>query len=1700
MLEKLIQSKKANFTIDLNDNKNYTCWVLKEKNKESVPNLNSSENKNIISYGAVGLYLQKMEKSPQNPTNSNLKYYEIKFNNLITDIFPFERNPEINFMYYNSQNENLFGTNFYENKKGNYEEKKMEALRKKMINDDIPEMILYKYKYDKNLFKELMADWDDEPKFIYNIIKDNKKYKILNEKDVIKCIKNLISKHKVELFDIPSIIKQCQPLYNNIFTEEDVITILSLYDGLYNQFKLNQRKITKLHNQLVITTNTLNQSDFYFTNFSYINDAKNELDLFLALAYIGYTISIMNFNSKKKFCDNLMDLNINLTSKKLLQSTLEDECDKIVSKFCLSSEDVAYNLKNLQSKEPKKLKQPSNNCQLMDICTKKIYELAKRNKKYHPIYLLQKAINFYIISLSSNPFITKIIFKYFLKSASISTYPTEKGKFLLNYTNPSFRVKKMKKQDLSVFINDLKTNENNFSEIYLDIEKCEKEELIKCDIEIDMTSKYIQELIKLLNNAVNGQKDEASETSEKNLEDKSINMSDSEETEINKRKTEIKKNNLVRKIAIKNMILDKEFTQKYFINYIKRECHNIAERYLIEKISNKFYDEVLNRKYIKQKIYEADDNNKYYYSIFFINFNTFCYIAIDKNKKIKYKNILKTQILSHKENELKNEMYNHAPKYIILGINNTGAYKLINYFQENESIIFSDYLSLLKMPKQYDMNFTTDKDYYYTIAFDQFKYTMNPLEFFIENYNFKYEKNLILNLKLHHLQEQINDIPLLNYCLETQMRRSLNLYKFKYEKGKNPTDNYYTFMNGLGPLTSKLIDDYKNKTLSELKNVTGDNILKNIYQFIYNDINNMMIEEESNFAYHFQVEEIFKKMINSFHVLKNKSILNVFVNDIDENNELVNCVLFYNENVLKCVLPFFNIDEYITDINAYFKQYKVILCKIKSLRIDREEIVIVLSNKIKDLEYLENCAEDPELHNDIKVMKEEDKLVQIEYLKNIVDSQKIISEYYLQKLNEDENNYIKNIVLEEIKKDFISIEESGKFCFRPSYLGNNYLILTLSFCEDLTLNYNITKEKEGAYFLENKEYQSLNDIVNQFVNPLLKTMNEFKQNKYFKSPNQIKSIFDKIFTNINNKNPNINITKLNSYDAINICFVNNSPNYGLLITKNRNNSVKFDFIELSPNGFYFHNKLFDNISLVIEYYLENNEKQSYKDYICENIISDVHSKLEFIDLKYKEFNDQMLKKLNWSLPNDNNSDKEKDNDNKFLGKKRNEENDLGFSGWGNDDTNIQKKNEIFGGYNNKSNEDNNGSFWSNDNNKNNNNENNINSWDNNNSWQNNDNKKESSNNNNDNDFWKANNTNKSNDFWGNNDNDNAKNNWNENNNNSNNNKNNYSSWNNNQIHNQNQNHNNFGSGDYKNRNNKNNYRFNNNEQNGKKYKFNNEKKNYFNNNRYNNNNKFNNDNRNKQVSNFSWDTNIKNNNDENENEESNYNDNNNDIWANNKESVENFWVSDSKKEDDNYNNTKSQNELEWSTYSKNSNINTSINNNNNNDSNNNNNSNFNNTSSNFSWNNNIHNSWNNNDYNRNNNNNNRNNNNNNFYNKNNYNKNNNNRIYNLSNDKYYNNKSPYNDRNNRNNSSQFYNNQNNRQFNQRNDNFRFNKKKNLWSKELDKNKVDDDVKEDKNHGPIDFEKINEFGGYNVNKEDNNNSNQNQESKKNDEFW
>ena len=1512
MLEKLSKAKPQTFSLDLTDNKNRSFWVLKEKSKDQQ-NLNLNE-KNIILYASLGLYLQKLEKKKFRP---NLSYYEIKFDNLITDIFPFERNPEINFMFYNSKNENLFGSNYYENRKNNTYEKKMDALRRKMINNDIPEMILYKYKYDKNLYDELMEDWDDEPEFIYNLIKDNSKYRHLNKKeDTINCIKNLITIHKIELYDIAYIIKQYSSIYNKIFKDEDVIFILSLYDAQYIQFKLKQRKIKKLQNQLIMTTNLLNK-----ISFSYLDNSKNEFDLNLVLSYIGYQISVMNFNSQKKFCDNLMDLNLNLSSKKILQLALEDECDKIVSKFCLSPEEVEHNLKIIKNEDQGNLKLINNECNLMELCIKKVSDLLKKNKKYHPLQILQKSINYYIISLSSNPYIAKLIFNAYLKSATISTSPTEKGKIILNANHPSYKVKNLKKYGLDFFINKMRNNENDFSEIFLNIEKAEKEGLIKFKIDIDMKSKYIQELVHILNIAINGQNED--QISDKNSDDKSINLSDSEEIEISKVKSDTKKNSLVRSIAIKNMILDDIFTQKFFLNYIKRDMHNIAEKILIEKICDKFYT-LINKKYMKKNTIESYED-KYYYSIFFINLNTFCYLAIDKNKKrTKFKSILNTQILLNEENELKDEMCNHKPKYIILGINNIGAYQLINYFDRNDSIIFSDYLSLLKIPKKYDINSTIDKNYYYNIAYDQFKFTMNPLEFFIENYNFKYENNLLLNIKFHYLQGQIHDMPLLNYCLETQIRRTLNLYKFKYEKGKNQLENYYTFMNGLGPLTCKLIEDYKNKPLIELQNVTGTNILKNISLFI-NDNNNMEIEknnqiEKRDFIVFFTDDDLFNKMLNSYCLIKNKSIHNFFVNNVDNENKVINCVLFYNENIVKCYLPFKYIDN-IFDINTYFKKNKFLLCKIIEIQIEREGYQIIISNKIEDLEFFETEENISEISFFNYNEKEEDnKIIEMQKLKNVLNFENKKKEKCLLKI--DENEFCKNIILDDIKKDFISIEDSGRYFFRPSFLGNNHLMLTLNFCENLTLNYDVLIKKEDEYILNKKEYKNIKDIIKLFINPLLKNIYEYKTNKYFKSPTQMQSIFSKIFIDINKENDINSINKnILSPDEIYLCFLDDSPNYGLLITKAKNNNINIDYIEFSTEGYYFHNKLFININDIIEYYIQNNEKQFYKEFICNNIIYDIHSRMEYIDLQYKKIVEKSHEILDW-ISNEKNEDETEEK--KYLGKKRSEAN---FEGWGNDENEVrtgnifqdlkeQNSDKIFYNSNNNidlwdnnSNENSNNNFWTN---------NNINS-----SLNNFNNDSENfSNNNNDTSFRKN-----SNQFF--------------------NSDNNNNSWNNNNF---------FSKNSFNNNSRSNNNYYNYSSKNDNRSRSN-SNKNIFNNNNYNKKGKFSNNQGNnkykpKPRSNFSWNTYSINNDTDNKNE-SNHNNSSNDImlgWSNdnnNNNKDNNIW--NNKNDDNNWNNFNNKNN------SNNNSFNNFYNKNNNN-----NNKNINN---NRPFKNNINNNWNNNVFN-----------------------------------------------------------------------------------------------------------------------------------------
>ena len=78
----------------------------------------------------------------------------------------------------------------------------------------------------------------------------------------------------------------------------------------------------------------------------------------------------------------------------------------------------------------------------------------------------------------------------------------------------------------------------------------------------------------------------------------------------------------------------------------------------------------------------------------------------------------------------------------------------------------------------------------------------------------------------------------------------------------------------------------------------------------------------------------------------------------------------------------------------------------------------------------------------------------------------------------------------------------------------------------------------------------------------------------------MKHIFDSLFDNIKNKT---NYYKKNTFiDNIIISFMEDSPNYGLLLSKTIYNNYNIDYIKILHNGFYFHNLFFENISYVID--------------------------------------------------------------------------------------------------------------------------------------------------------------------------------------------------------------------------------------------------------------------------------------------------------------------------------------------------------------------------------------------------------------------------------------------------------------------------------------------------------------------------------------
>ena len=1259
------------------------------------------------------------DESQKNFIETNI-YYSNNINNNYSinmelqndneDIFPPERlGGDFKFMNDERNSYSMLNNQLSSNIIDNIFEKNRNIIMK----EDIPEMLLYKYNYDVNLLKESIVDINNESQWLFDFLNVGKSlkgnYSEERSIEVKQCLKNLLTEHKLKKLDIPYIIINHQDLYDKYFSQSEVFEILSVYDVEFLRLQKKRKRINNIFNYISQKKDSiLNKEIENYFKIEYITNAKNESELDIIeiqldiLAYV-YQSNEIDENLEKLFNSKILsNLNIDFNS---LSKVKENKLYDIIKKFCLTPEQVAYNLKILtgEDKVNSELKiPPFPNCSLGDLCQQKISELNGKFTSSKEVLML--ALGYYILILSTHPYIFNLIRKKLFDISTLTTVPSsEKGNDILNALHPLYHCKRITKMPISSFFEEknegicnIYTNENG--ELFLQIEKCTNNNLIKYDINPGPNalehSLEIEKLINLLSNAVNGIK-------EGNNDRKNDNEN-----------LLIIKNIGARTVAIRNMILIKNYSQGFFINFIKKELHKYSEKYIIKKISSEFFN-IISRNYLDKVILDRNSNfcsiiyniQKKQFKCYWLdsNYRTLYGMVLEylwKNDKFSDTSLNETLCLSREIDEFKKVMMIHRPKIIVIDVSNLECYKMINCIRSKFrdcNLVYSDYISKICKIKFVEIT----PEYEMKQAIDQVRYVVHPVNQIIDLWSYKYEENLLLNLSFHQLQENIKDIPLLNYSLENQIIRVVNSRPIVTEDLSKYSYKLFNFICGFGPSSSSYIIDNINEPENIKISLRGKNpiIYQNINQFIKEDISSKntlydIKNQKNNIG--LKKSEVFYSMINDPIYFKKNCLCNAIVSDIDQKGKVVNCILLRDSNDIKAILKFDNIDQNITNYQSFFYPQRIILCKIIDIILRHHSYEIILSNKNEDLKSVKDfLTENKNLkynnNNDDKdfTIKEIRKLEEIQQTDQ--KNQTKTLKYY--PINMENEQFLMNANYANMKRFFQSYR-SVEYKIRPSFLGENHLTLTLKVIEDIYLNYdieiikveldnyNMNNEKTYVtnYKIEDVSYKSLNELVDIFAIKILKKIKDFKKSENFFPPADIRNLFFQIFnikSNIvPNEKKNETKNKMKDYDYnkdkddivkrddIILGFMKESPEYGILFTKASNEyNYTIDFIRILYNGYLFHGRLFNFLHDIINFYKDYHNTNHYQNFIKRQFICNIHAQIEEIDEKYIEFegtkpnlekyyqNDAVVRQLKDGLLYPDNTYKE------FIGKKRKADND-----------------------------------------------------------------------------------------------------------------------------------------------------------------------------------------------------------------------------------------------------------------------------------------------------------------------------------------------------------------------------------------------------------------------------------------------------------
>ena len=1312
--------------------------------KPDVINQKPQSDSTSASFGdeAQKLFIENNTNNKLNLKNNNKNKNNMELQSVNDDIFPKERQGGSS-NYFNTELNNQ--SNIQINSNVNSPENTFEKNKEIILANDIPEMLLYKYNYDINLYKESLNDIEYEVNWMYdylNMAKYNKK--LIDQRDIKSCLKNLLTYHKVKKCDIPYIVANYENIYKKFFLQNEVFEILSVYDAEFLRLQKKRKKVLKFYDYIQQKNGEWElgkEIDKNYLQKKYILEAKTDLELDLIEALLGILTYVNQSNELDENCKAMINVeilkNLNIDYS-LLNKVKDDKLDEIIKQFCLYPEQVVHNLKVINGEiNDKIIEPPFPGCPLNDLCKKAMVETAGKYASTKDI--LMTSFQYYNLILALNPYIFNLIYKKLYDIYTLSTEPTEKGKEILNSLHPFYHCKRINKMPIKYFFeekNDSLCNlyTKNFGEIFIDIEKCSNSGLIKYILNIPESPDETLNLKNILSKACNGLNDKMEIVEE--------NPSTNPNDKILKKKF----------IGARNLCLDNLLiiSKGFFLNIIKTKLHNYSEKSLIKKISNEFFNIIsrnlkgritLDNAYIFSIIFNSQKN---YFKLFIISPNW----IVKQKKELHY--IWKNDNLmeggfeialnsSEEQVELHKYLTSYCPKAIVLDVSNLESYKMINFIRNkfrDYNLIYSDYSAKVSKMKSYQMTEQQEEQ----TAVEQLRYVINPVNQIIDLWRYKYEDNLLLNLSLHPLQDNIKDIPLLCYSLETQVIRVVNSKGIYLNDLTKYSFNLFNFVSGFGPSTSSIII----KNLRSPNEITNSlrkncpNIYNNVQMFLlenkilpFNLYKLNRNEEETGLL----KSEIFSAMIKDKIYFKKLSLCNAVVNNVDLVNRVINCYLLRGENNIKALLRFIDMDTNIKNPQQYFYPQRIILCKIIDISLRHNSYEIYITNKNEELITVKDFFLDQCKNANSKIAEKYTTLEEDDFI--IKDIKKLKE---TQKANED-----KNIDQKKLKYSLISLENEQilrnvtyntmkkiirmDYVVRPSFRGDNYLILSFYLIDDIYLNYDIeiiTKKEQNEesnntiteYKLGNNIYNSLTDLVNKFASKMKNSIENFRKNDYFKKPEEIRELFTKIFgienpvnslikkeknkieIKIKKKDYEKDNIKTNAMNVIILGFMKEEPEYGIIFTKTSDElNYTLDFIKLMCNGYLFHGVFYTNLNEIIFFLKEKRKTPQYQNFLKSQFICTTHRQIEEIDEEYYEFDgiDPNLEKYNKAAisyndlnnlknnllnTNNNNENINNNSNNNLLGKKR-----TGGDIWGNDlgNNNVE---DVWGVSNENVNEDN----------------------------------------------------------------------------------------------------------------------------------------------------------------------------------------------------------------------------------------------------------------------------------------------------------------------------------------------------------------------------------------------------------------------------